>query len=115
MRRPAEVTSLVSTAMSSPDPSTAAVSDAVSAAGMGPIASISRLPVGMSNAVFEVALTAGPLVVARVASVAKNRYAMESGVMTRARAAGVSCPEVYGIEEVGELAVMLIQHLPGSR
>lgn len=92
-----------------------AVVEAVRQAGLGTAASVSRLPVGMSNAVYDVALNDGARVVARVASIAKNRYAMENLVMDRVRGEGVPCPEVYAIEEVGDLAVMLIEHLPGVR
>ena len=101
--------------MAATDRLAAAVADALAQAGMGGASSMSRLPVGMSNAVFEVTLADGGRVVARASSVAKNRYAMERDVMDRARSAGVACPEVYAIETVDDLAVMLIEHIPGSR
>ena len=101
--------------MGSEDALVEVVTAAVASAGVGRVAAVTRLPIGMSNAVFEVNLSDGESVVARVASVAKNRYSMESLVMAEAQAAGVPCPAVYGIEEVGELAVMLIEHLPGVR
>ena len=92
-----------------------AVRAAIDRAGLGAGASVSRIPMGMSNAVFDVGLADGGRVIARVASVAKNRYAMEEQVMARARAAGIPCPAVFGVETVGDLAVMLIEHIPGVR
>ncbi|HUR49007.1 MAG TPA: aminoglycoside phosphotransferase family protein [Acidimicrobiales bacterium] len=92
-----------------------AVRRATSVVGIGTPLSITQLPVGMSNAVFDVALVGGGRVVARVSSVAKNRYAMETRVMERVRLAGIPCPEIYGVQEVGDLAVMLIEYLPGVR
>lgn len=101
--------------MAPEEPVIEAVLGAVRSSGLGEPASVSRLPQGMSNAVFEVGLGDGRRVVARASLSGTKRYSLEQGLMERVRSAGVPCPEVCAVVAGEGYDVMLLEHVAGAR
>ena len=82
--------------------------------GMAPV-TMSVVPAGASNVVFEVVTTDGRRLAARASAQGTHRYLVEQAAMDRARAVGVPCPEVVEVTSVDGVGVMLCEWLPGQR